>query len=194
MVFSSYRPVPGDTSSHRNAHLWYADRVGNGWSTPVFMGKASLLGYYNSGPQFLSDGSIYWRATTPDWRSQRSYITRWNGREYTAHEPFELADRWRNWKPDLGGSLALLAPDRSFAILELAQAEGNRRRPPDLYVSLRRGEEWSDPRPLRGGVNTGATENFVTMAPDNRYIYFVRDFSGFYRAPLERVLPRDQQR
>src|SRR5690349_6066545 len=28
LVFSSYRPVPGDTTSHRNAHLWYVDRVG----------------------------------------------------------------------------------------------------------------------------------------------------------------------
>ena len=72
MVFSSYRPARGDTSSHRNAHLWYADRSGDGWGTPVFMGKASLLGYYNSGPQFLSDGSVHWNATTPDWRSQQS--------------------------------------------------------------------------------------------------------------------------
>jgi hypothetical protein len=189
MVFSSYRPVPGDTSRHPNAHLWYVDRSGDGWGTPVFMAKASILGYYNSGPQFLSDGSVHWNATTPDWRSQKTYITRWGGREYSAPQVFELADRWRNWKPDAGGSLARLAADRSFAILEVAHTVGGRRIPPDLYVSFRRGEEWTEPRPLGGGVNTAATENFVTISPDNRYLYFVRDFSGFYRAPLDRVLP-----
>jgi len=189
MVFSSYRPAPGDTSSRRNAHLWYADRSGNGWGTPVFMGKASLIGHYNSGPQFLSDGSVHWNATTPDWRSQKSYITRWTGREYSAHEVFELGERWRSWKPNVAASLARLAPDRSFAILEVSQSVGGRRPPPDLYASFRRGEEWTEPRPLRGGVNTQATENFVTLSPDMRYIYFVRDFAGFYRAPLDRVLP-----
>ena len=189
MVFSSYRPVPGDTSSHRNAHLWYVDRSGDAWGTPVFMGNASILGYYNSGPRFLSDGSVYWNATTPDWRSQKSYVTRWSGREYSAPEVFDLGERWRSWKPELAGSLASLAPDRSFAILELARSEGNRRRPPDLYVSFRRGDTWSDPQPLGGGVNTQATENFAMLSPDTKYVYFVRDFSGFYRAPLDKVMP-----
>ena len=74
-------------------------------------------------------------------------------------------------------------------VVEIAQTVGGRRVPPDLYVSFRRGEEWTDPQPLGGGVNTGATENFVTISPDGRHLYFVRDFAGFYRAPLERVLP-----
>ena len=189
MVFSSYRPVPGDTATKPNAHLWYVDRTPNGWGTPVFMAKASLLGHYNSGPQFLADGSVHWNATTPDWRSQRSYITRWNGREYSAPEEFALAERWRRWKPDVGSSLARLAADGSFAILEVAHTVGGRRVPPDLYATFRRGEDWTEPQPLGGGVNTGATENFATISPDGQYLYFVRDFSGFYRAPLDRVLP-----
>jgi hypothetical protein len=188
MVFSSYRPVAGDTSSHRNAHLWYVDRQGDGWSAPVFMAKPSLLGYYNSGPQFLSDGSVYWNATTPDWKSQTSYVTRWNGREYSAPVVYETAERWRSTTPDRRVSMARLAPDSSFAILEIATVEQRRQAPPDLYVSYRIGGQWSDPKPLRGGVNTQATENFVTLSPDAKYIYFVRDFSGFYRVPVQKAL------
>jgi hypothetical protein len=188
LVFSSYRPAPGDTSSHRNAHLWYADRVGDRWGTPVFMGKANLLGHYNSGPQFLADGSVHWTATTPDWRSQTSYITRWNGREYSAPEVFTTAERWRTATPDTRMSLAKLSADQSFAILEVAKVDGRRQAPPDLYVSYRRGTEWSEPRALVAGVNTGATENFVTISPDAKYLYFVRDFSGFYRVPLDKAL------
>ena len=189
MVFSSYRPAPGDTSSHRNAHLWYVDRAGGGWGTPVFMGMASLLGHYNSGPRFQSDGSIVWAATTPDWRSQKSYITRWTGQEYSAPEVFEPAELWRNSRPGMAISLAALSPDGSFAIIEMARNEDRRLLPPDLYVSFRRGNDWSEPQPLRGGVNTQATENFAVLSPDAKYIYFVRDFGGFYRVPVERALP-----
>jgi len=188
MVFSSYRKAPGDTSSHPNAHLWYVDRQGDGWGTPVFMAKPSLLGHYNSGPQFLSDGSVYWNATTPDWRSQKSYITRWTGREYSAPEVYETAERWRTTSPDKRISMARLAPDSSYAILEIATVEDRRQAPPDLYVSYRNGQQWTEPRPLRGGVNTQATENFVTLSPDSKYLYFVRDFSGFYRVPVDKAL------
>jgi hypothetical protein len=190
MVFSSYRPVPGDTSSHHNAHLWYADRTADGWGAPVFMAKASLLGHYNAAPQFLSDGSVYWAATTPDWRTQKSYITRWNGREYDAPEPFLPAERWRSWRPDAHVWNMRLAPDRSFAFLEISRLDAQRRRaPPDLYVTLRRDEDWTEPQPLGGGVNTGATENFPIVSPDGRYVYFVRDFGSFHRAELAKVMP-----
>jgi hypothetical protein len=46
-VFSSYRPAPGDMAEKRNAHLWYADREGNGWGEPVFMSAANKLGSYH---------------------------------------------------------------------------------------------------------------------------------------------------
>jgi hypothetical protein len=44
LVFTSYRPVPGDTSSHPTASLWYADRVGEGWDRPVPIRAATELG------------------------------------------------------------------------------------------------------------------------------------------------------
>jgi hypothetical protein len=50
LVFSSYQPVPGDTSSHPNAHLYVAERRGNGWGAPVLQRAASRIGWYHSGP------------------------------------------------------------------------------------------------------------------------------------------------
>lgn len=191
LVFSSYRPVPGDTSSKPNAHLWYADRVGAGWGAPVYMAKASFVGHYNSAPQFLADGSIYWSVTTPDWRTQRNYVSRWDGREYTAPEEFVAAQRWKNWRPDVHVWNMRLGPDGSFGFVEVSRLDANRRRGPvDLYVTVRRGDSWTEPQPLGGGVNTpAATENFPVVSPDGKYVYFVRDFAGFYRAKLARVMP-----
>jgi hypothetical protein len=191
LIFASYRPVPGDTSSHRNAHLWYADREGDGWTTPIFMGKASFRGYYNHAPIAMADGSVFFAATTPDWRTQHTYLTRWNGREYSTAEPYELADRWKNWRNDVAIWSARPAPDGSFALIEVSQLDDEQKRlPADLYVSFKRGADWSEPQPLHGGVNSGATENFAMVSPDMKQLVFVRDFSGFYRADLAKVLPR----
>lgn len=33
LVFSSYRPLPGADSARHNAHLWIAERTGDGWGT-----------------------------------------------------------------------------------------------------------------------------------------------------------------
>jgi hypothetical protein len=41
MVFSSYRPAPGDTSGHPSAYLWYVERDGATWGSPVFMAEAT---------------------------------------------------------------------------------------------------------------------------------------------------------
>ena len=76
-------------------------------------------------------------------------------------------------------------------MIEVSQLNAEQKRlPPDLYVSFKRGAGWSDPQPLRGGVNSGATENFAMVSPDMKQLVFVRDFSVFYRADLAKVLPR----
>ena len=38
MVFSSYRPAPGDTSAHPSAYLWYVEREG------LLVGQAGVHG------------------------------------------------------------------------------------------------------------------------------------------------------
>ena len=48
MVFSSYRPAPGDTSAHPSAYLWYVERGDSSWGTPVFMAEASAPAHYHS--------------------------------------------------------------------------------------------------------------------------------------------------
>ncbi len=98
LMFSSYRPAPGDTSPKPNAHLWYVDRKGTGWGEPVFMAAANTLGHYHSWVEFGPDVAVYFRRTTPDWRSNETLLTRWNGKAYAPPVPFADALRWKNWR------------------------------------------------------------------------------------------------
>jgi len=184
MVFSSYRPVPGDTSDHPNANLWYVDRNPDGsWGAPVFMATASTLANYDNNPRFRSDGAIEFGSTTPDWSTNTRLVTYWDGTRYGPPEPDITMDPWGDRRDDMSVSSATLSPDGELAILDVRHrdAEG-RLGPSDLWYSRRGEAGWSDPQPLEGGVNTpDAFENFVVFSPDGSEIHFVRGFHLYWR-------------
>ena len=190
LVFASYRPAPGDTSTHRNAYLWYAEREGSGWGTPKFIATAAQFGTYHSGPLIAADYSIRFGRTSADWRTKWSMVTRWDGKQYLAAAPVGGADpreRWREWRPGefhvWGGQVA---PGGDLAILDISPIDKNgRRAPPQVWVSVRQGEDWSEPVPAGGGVNGNGGTNFVTFHPDGCSILFVRNFTRFETVSLE---------
>ena len=192
MVFSSYRPAPGDTAaSHPNAYLWYADKAGDGWGPPVFMGKTVVFGYYHPQPFFGPAGAVYFnRSGPPGSPHNGQFITRWNGREFDTPERWDAVDRWRGWRPDVQVIEGAPAPDGSFVILTVSvmDYEHRRRFPADLWVTFRRGTEWTEPRPLGGAVNTSAVENFPFFSPNGQELFFVRDYGRVHHVPLREVL------
>src|SRR5687767_5531102 len=85
MVFSSYRPAPGDTSSHPSAYLWYVERgdsAGGAWGAPVFMAEASAWGHYHAQPSFTADGALHFNRSGWDYRGHSEHVSRWNGRAF----------------------------------------------------------------------------------------------------------------
>jgi len=194
MVFASYRPAPGDTSSHRNAYLWYTDRRGDGWGPPVFIGPAAAFGYYHSGPIIREDRSVTFARTTPDWRTKTSWTTRWTGSGYAAATPqgYDPALPWRTWRTAThyvwGGQVS---PKGDFALLDISELDDRgRRRPADVWVSFRRGAEWTEPVRAGGGINGPGSENFVTFHPDGCRLVFVRDFSKFEQVSIDAAVSR----
>jgi pimeloyl-ACP methyl ester carboxylesterase len=192
MVFASYRPAPGDTSSKPNAYLWYTERRGDGWGTPVFIGSAAKWNHYHSGPIIRDDRTIEFSRATPDYRSSTRLEVRWNGKEYGPATGLAAgpAARWRSWRPRShhvwGGQLG---PRGDFALLDISELDARGRRgTADVWVSFRRGEDWTEPVPVGGGVNRGGYENFVTFHPDGCSLVFVRDFSTFQRVSIEGAL------
>jgi alpha-beta hydrolase superfamily lysophospholipase len=190
LVFASYRPAPGDTASTPNAYLWYADRRGMGWGPPHFIGSAAQFGTYHSGPIIAADYSIRFHRTSGDWRTTWSRVSRWDGKRYLGSEPIGSADpgeRWRDWQPGRyyvwGGQLA---PGGDLAILDISPIDRRgQRAPAQVWISVRQGEDWSEPRPAGGGVNGSGGTNFVAFSPDGCSVIYVRGFTRFEAVSLE---------
>lgn len=193
LVFASYRPAPGDTASHPNAYLWYADRRGKGWGTPVFIGAASQFGSYHSGPVIGKDYTIRFGRTSPDWKTTEVLVTRWNG---TTYQPAEWAGEddlraaWKDWRAAThyvwGGSLL---DDGRAAVLDVSPLDAKGRRgPAQVWVTRKREGEWTEPVLAGGGVNGAGWVNFIAPLPGNCGVLFVRDFTRFERIALDALL------
>ena len=183
LVFTSYRPIPGDTSHHPNASLWYSDRRGREWGPPVPIRVANALGSYHSQPAFLGR-SLVFRRTSADFQTSKTLITRWDGRAYSPPEAFAPVQQWADWRTDLRVWGGVPGPEGTSVVLEVSRLDPQTREPlpADLWVSVRAGGRWTTPRPLNAGVNTEAyTENFPLVTSNGCEMMFVRDFSRFYR-------------
>jgi WD40-like Beta Propeller Repeat len=190
MVFASYRPAPGDTSAHPSAYLWYVERVGAAWGTPIFMAEATEFGHYHSQPIFDTHGDLYFNRSGWDYRGHSEHVSRWDGSGYGSADTSAAWLAWRD-RVQRGSHLYETTPgyDGSFTLLVIGERpDTGRPGPPDIYVSFREEPGWTAPRRLGAAVNTPLTENFAFYSPGGRELYFVRDFAGFYRVPLEQAL------
>lgn len=192
MVFSSYRPAPGDTSAHPSAYLWYVERRDGGWSQPVFMAEASAFSHYHAQPIFDARGDLYFNRNTWDYRNHSEHVSRWEngryGRPDTSTSWIALRER-----AGPGRFLYETTPGYNgrFTLLVIgARPDSGRSGPPDLYVSFGNGAEWSAPKRLEHGISTPGTENFAFYGPGGRELYFVRDFAHIYHLPLDQALGR----
>jgi hypothetical protein len=191
LVFSSYRPVPGAVPGAKpNAHLWYAERGASGWSTPVFMTRASTLGHYHSWVEFGFDGAVFFRRTTPDWKLTETLRVQWTGTEYSSPQPYVDAERWKGWRADVNVVGGSPGPDGRLVFLDVATKNPKTGRgASDIWVTIKRGQTWTEPAPLGGHVNSDGYDVFPFVSPDGRDLYFVRDFAAFYRVPLADAIP-----
>jgi hypothetical protein len=187
LVFSSYQPVPGDTSAHPNAHIYVADWKGDGWGEPRLQRAASRIGWYHSGPMFGPGDALYFTVSSRD--SAISMKSRWNGREFEAPTPYADAERWRGWGKDIRVWGAQPVAGDSILLVQIsARRPDGRSGPPDMYASFRRGGGWTDPRPLGAGVNTEGAEGFASVSPNGCELIFTRNYTSFYHVSWQAAL------
>lgn len=191
MAFSSYRPIPGGSPGRPNAHIWSVERTDRGWSSPVLVPSVNLPGHYHSWVEIGFDDALYFRRTTPDWTKSESLRARWTGTGYAAAEPNVDVERWKGWRADVTIAGGCPGPHASLVFLDVAARHPATGKPAsDIWVTEKRGDTWSEPRPLGGGVNSDGFDVFPFVSPDGRDLYFVRDFRTFYRVPLAAALSR----
>jgi L-ascorbate metabolism protein UlaG (beta-lactamase superfamily) len=189
LVFSSYRPAPGDVSARRNAHLWLAERSGTRWGTPVFLRSVSTLGHYHSWVEFGFDDALYFRRTTPDWKTTVTMRAAADGSGFSAPTPYEDAERWKGWRADVRVVGGAPGPGGRLVLLDVATRNPRTgAAASDIWASRQVDGRWSDPQPLRAGVNSDGYDVFPFVSPDERELYFVRDFKEFLHVPLADAL------
>jgi Tol biopolymer transport system component len=188
MAFSSYRPIPGDSTGKPNAHVWYVDRTDRGWGPPVFVSSVSTPGHYHSWIEIGADDALYLRRTTPDWKKTESLRAPRIGTAYGAPTPYTDVERWKGWRTDVTVAGGSPGPNASLVFLDVATRNPATGQPAsDIWVVEKRDGAWSEPRPL-SRVNSDGFDVFPFFSPDGRDLYFVRDFSAFYRIPLAAAL------
>jgi hypothetical protein len=191
MVFSSYRPVPGDTFKHPNAHLWMTVRDGNRWGAPTLL-PASRIGYYHSGLRQDAAGNLTFGRNTPDWSGAESLRLRWLGDRYAA-EPEPVANpATEYWRKTLGDTVHVwhtITVPGGVVLVQVSQLSGaNRRRGPSVnFVSRQTATGWTPLVRAGGGLGEGAP-NFLWFSDDGCWVHYTRDYSSFWRAPMSTVV------
>jgi imidazolonepropionase-like amidohydrolase len=188
MFFSSYRPAPGDTSTHASANLWRVRRSANRWQNPELV-RATRFGHYHS--QLLVDdaGDLHFAVQTHDYRGKLDAVSR----ARAGYASADTSAAWRYWETNLPRNMFLFetAPghDASYVLLMVAPRDeaGRPAGNPDIWVAFHKDGRWSSARPLQG-VNSSETENFPFYSADRNELFFVRQFREFRHIPLNYAL------
>jgi len=191
LVFSSYRPVPGDTSRVPNAHIWMARRGGTGWGAPEFV-RASRLGHYHSGLRQDGAGTLRFRVTSPDWREAHDAELRWSGNAFEATITNTASPVVEYWRRRVGDSLYVWGAVTGSAGLSLLSVSrvthpGGRRAPAQYFVTRAHEGGWTPLVRAGGGLGEGAP-NFLWFSPDGCYVHYTRDYSEFMRVPVRSIV------
>jgi hypothetical protein len=135
----------------------------------VLLSSVTTPGHYHSWVEIGFDEALYFRRTTPDWKMTASLRARWTGTGYAAPEPNADIERWQGWRADVTVAGGSPGPDASLVFLDIATRNPATGKPAsDIWVAEKRGEAWSEPRPLGGGVNSDGFDVFPFVSPDGR--------------------------
>lgn len=179
LYFSSVRPVDG--VQRPDIDLWYVARVADGWGAPVHLGpevntpdadelypsvSADGTLYFASGPFFPQPGKhfdIYQAVRVGAGFAPRVAM---GGAVNTTPSPSDpnLQSAW-DFNPEI-------SVDGHTLVFTSLRPGGYGMG--DLYVSTRRGQDWSAARNLGPIVNTADDEYHPTLSRNRRTLYFVR--------------------
>ena len=152
LYFNSDRP--GGIGSH---DVWYVQRDGNGWDTPVNIGAPYNTSDFDVSPVFTNDSTAY----------RIGYTDNPAGFTYSGGL-FSDSFAIDNHPVSEWYSSVYISPDEEYVIF----AGDN---PPDLYIRFKNHENnWSDPINMGDEINTGESERFPVISPDGKYLFFLR--------------------
>ncbi|HEY9486846.1 MAG TPA: OmpA family protein [Chryseosolibacter sp.] len=151
--------------------IWFARKEGSQWSSPVHGGPLLNDRSYNAVAGFSTDGQQlflhgHYSADGTPAKSQGISVSKNNGSGWAKPENITIP-YFMNKSGILGGSLSA---DNSIFIFS-AESYGTFG-VDDLYVTLKKGTSWSEPRNLGPMINTQFQEMSPSISDDGRTLYF----------------------
>lgn len=182
LVFASTRPVGTDTAASTSYNLWELDlREGENRATPSLLSVSSEASDYQ--PSFTNDGVLYFSSKRPGGLGGQD-LYRWDG-----------VGAVENLGPvinsDSDEMSAFIDPLGDYIIFSTSTARGGHIGNDDLYISFRRGAEWTTAANLGVPINSFANEYGPTVSADGQYLYFASDRhppANIYRVAIAEVL------
>jgi Tol biopolymer transport system component len=167
LYFSSDRPVE-TTDSIRDFDTWYVERVPDGWSDPVRVTEPLNSDQTEIFLTLTDKGTAY----VVSERNGRRGIVRsvFNG-EYQEPEPVEL----RYNGETVYASNPCISSDERFLIVAMRHTPDIG---PDLYISFRKGKEWTPLQSLGPAVNSPFADFAAGLSKDDKVLYFSSERPG----------------
>jgi Tol biopolymer transport system component len=169
LYFSSGRPsgpTPADTTT--GVDTWYVTRSNGGWSAPTRLPEPINAADADMFPSTTKRGVLYFDSFRS--RPSRRLVYRAEPRPDGTFGAPEMLSSVVN--ADSGASNFFVDPDERYAVFGAVRPEGYGG--VDLYITWKRGSEWTTPVNLGPGVNTTATEFCPFVSRDGRSLYFTR--------------------
>jgi hypothetical protein len=193
LYFSSIRPVDGVPKTVLD--IFYMERTATGWSEPVRLGPEINTDRDELYPSLDAAGTLYFASgpvrPTPG-ESWDIYSAPPRGDGFGQRVPVMAVNTRLPWNPEDPTQDWEFNPEVSAdgRILVFASLRPGGHGSGDLYVSHRRGGEWSAPVNLGPAVNSSHDEFHPTLSRDGRTLYFARTLlsptvvpSNFYSVP-----------
>jgi len=164
VIFVSTRPLESmsQDKAQKNAHLWYVEKLsGNNWSSPKhFDAPVNIEGCNDFGPSVSGSGTICFCSRNRDGdKKMRSYYVKWLGDHYDKPKMLALNGDSEIFDP-------FIAPDEHYIIF----VSNN-----ELYISYRKGGDWTQGRKLSPNVNNGKGNFDPYVSPDGKTLYYAQD-------------------
>ncbi|MWC29140.1 hypothetical protein GON22_13650 [Paenibacillus sp. MMS18-CY102] len=163
IFFASNRSTSG---TKQDNDLWMATRSGDYWGEPSSLGAPVNSSFQEWLPSVASSGNLYFQSNRPGGSGQIDlYVSNWKDGKYT--EPESLGSGINTSEND---ESPYIAPDESYLIF----ARGGS----TLYISLRQGDEWGTPQPIKLPGDTGTIKYSPNVSPDSKYLFYTSNKAG----------------
>ena len=162
MIFVSNRPLAGmpQDKPQPKAHLWYADALANNsWTQPKHIdGPVNLEGLNDFAPSISKKGSLCFCSRGRDGnKGMCAYYATWLGDHFDKPKRLVLNGDNDTFDP-------YISPDEAYIIFASEKA---------LFISYRKGEDWTAGEKLGEQVNVPGSQNGGPyISPDGKTLYY----------------------